>query len=194
MNLIERVKALATEPKVEWRAIDAEQVTMQDLFTKYVMILAAIPPVANFIGLCIVGSGPFGATVRMPLAAGVAYAVLMYLLSLGWVYVLAMVIQMFSPKFEGHGEFIDALKVAAFTPTPAWIAGVFGIIPALSIIGNLVSLYSLYLLYLGLPTLTEPPQEKEVPFFCVVVLTMIVLTVAFYVIAALMIPAPLRGF
>jgi hypothetical protein len=185
MNLIERVKALATEPKVEWRAIDAEQVTMQDLFTKYVMILAAIPPVANFIGLCIVGSGPFGATVRMPLAAGVAYAVLMYLLSLGWVYV---------PKFEGHGEFIDALKVAAFTPTPAWIAGVFGIIPALSIIGNLVSLYSLYLLYLGLPTLTEPPQEKEVPFFCVVVLTMIVLTVAFYVIAALMIPAPLRGF
>jgi len=194
MNIIERVKALAVDPKVEWRAIDAEQITMQDLFTKYVMILAAIPPVANFIGLCIVGSGPFGATVRMPLAAGVAYAVLMYLLSLGWVYVLAMVIQMFSPKFEGHGEFIDALKVAAFTPTPAWIAGVFGIIPALSIIGNLVSLYSLYLLYLGLPTLTEPPQEKEVPFFCVVVLTMIVLTVAFYVIAALMIPAPLRGF
>jgi hypothetical protein len=194
MNIIERVKALAVDPKVEWRAIDAEQITMQDLFTKYVMILAAIPPVANFIGLCIVGSGPFGATVRMPLAAGVAYAALMYLLSLGWVYVLAMVIQMFSPKFEGHGEFIDALKVAAFTPTPAWIAGVFGIIPALSIIGNLVSLYSLYLLYLGLPTLTEPPQEKEVPFFCVVVLTMIVLTVAFYVIAALMIPAPLRGF
>ena len=194
MNIIERVKALATDPKVEWRAIDAEQITMQDLFTKYVMVLAAIPPVANFVGLCIVGSGPFGATVRMPLAAGVAYAVLMYLLSLGWVYVLAMVIQMFSPKFEGHGEFIDALKVAAFTPTPAWIAGVFGIIPALSIIGNLVSLYSLYLLYLGLPTLTEPPQEKEVPFFCVVVLTMIVLTVAFYVIAALMIPAPLRGF
>ena len=194
MNIVERVKGFATDPKVEWRAIDAEQITVQELFTKYVMILAAIPPVANFIGLCIVGSGPFGATVRMPLAAGVAYAVLMYLLSLGWVYVLAMVIQMFSPKFEGHGEFIDALKVAAFTPTPAWIAGVFGIIPALSIIGNLVSLYSLYLLYLGLPTLTEPPQEKEVPFFCVVVLTMIVLTVAFYVIAALMIPAPLRGF
>jgi hypothetical protein len=150
--------------------------------------------VANFIGLCIVGSGPFGSTHRMPLAAGVAYAVLMYLLSLGWVYVLAMVIHWFSPKFEGHGEFMDALKVAAFTATPAWLAGVFGIIPALSIIGNLVSLYSLYLLYLGLPTLTEPPREKETPYFCVVVLTMIALTVAFYIVAALMIPSPLRGF
>jgi len=194
MNIVERVKGFATDPKVEWRAIDAEQITVQDLFTKYVMILAAIPPVASFIGLCIVGSGPFGSAVRMPLGAGVAYAALSYLLSLGWVYALAMVIQAFSPKFEGHGEFIDALKIAAFTPTPVWVAGVFGIIPALSIIGNLVSLYSLYLLYTGLPALTEPPQEKEVPFFCVVVLTMIVLTVAFYVIAALMIPAPMRGF
>ncbi|HSW84947.1 MAG TPA: Yip1 family protein [Usitatibacter sp.] len=194
MNIVERVKGLATDPKVEWRAIDAEEITVQDLFTKYVMIVAAIPPVASFIGLCIVGSGPFGSTVRMPLGAGVAYAALSYLLSLGWVYVLAMVIQAFSPKFEGHGEFIDALKIAAFTPTPAWVAGVFGIVPALSIIGNLVGLYSFYLLYTGLPALTEPPQEKEVPFFCVVVLTMIVLTVAFYVIAALMIPAPMRGF
>ena len=114
MNIIERVKGFATDPKVEWRAIDAEQITVQDLFTKYVMILAAIPAVASFIGLCIVGSGAFGSTVRMPLGAGVAYAALSYLLSLGWVYVLAMVIQAFSPKFEGHGEFIDALKVAAF--------------------------------------------------------------------------------
>lgn len=194
MNIVERVKGFATDPKIEWRAIDAEQITVQDVFTKYVMILAAIPPAASFVGLCIVGSGAFGSTVRMPLGAGVAYAALSYLLSLGWVYVLAIVIQSFSPKFEGHGEFIDALKIAAFTPTPAWIAGVFGIIPALSIIGNLVSLYSFYLLYTGLPALTEPPQDKEVPFFCVVVLTMIVLTVAFYVIAALMIPAPMRGF
>ena len=194
MNIIERVKGLATDPKVEWRAIDAEQVTVHDLFTKYVLILAAIPPVANFIGLCIVGSGPFGSTIRMGLAPGVAYAALMYLLSLGWVYVLALVIQWFSPKFEGHGELIDSMKVAAFTATPAWIAGVFGIIPALSIVGNLVALYSLYLLYIGLPTLTEPPEEKEIPYFCVVVLSMIALTVAFYIIAALMIPAPLRGF
>ena len=52
----------------------------------------------------------------------------------------------------------------------------------------------MYLLYLCLPTLTEPPEDKEIPYFCVVLLSMIVLTVAFYVIAALMIPAPLRGF
>jgi len=194
MKIVERVKGLILDPKIEWRAIDAEEHTIQDLYTRYVMILAAIPAVASFIGLCIVGSGPFGATHRMALGPGVAYMVLGYLLSLGWVYLLALVIQAFSPRFEGHGEFIDAFKVAAFMPTPAWIAGVFSLIPSLSIIGFLVGLYSLYLLYVGLPILTEPPQEKEIPFFAVVILTVIVLTVAFYVLAALLIPAPLRGF
>jgi len=194
MNIVERVKGLVLDPKVEWRAIDAEPHTVQDLYTRYVMPLAAIPAVASFIGLCIVGSGAFGSTHRMPLGAGVAYAALMYLLTLGWVYVLALVIHAFAPKFEGHGDFIDALKVAAFTPTPAWIGSVLSIIPALSIVGNLIGLYSLYLLFIGLPTLTEPPEDKALPYFCVVLLTMIVLTVAFYVLAALVIPAPLRGF
>ena len=194
MKIADRGKSLALEPKVEWRAIDAEEQSIQDIFTRYVLPLAAIPPVASFIGLCIVGSGPFGATHRMGAGAGIAYAVLMYVLELAWVYVLALVVHAFAPKFEGHGELIDALKLSAYTATPAWIGGVFSVIPSLSIIGNLIALYSLYLLYLGLPTLTEPPKEKEIPYFCVVVITMIVLTVVFYVVAALMIPAPMRGF
>lgn len=194
MKIVERVKGLVLDPKVEWRAIDAEEHTVQDLFTRYVMPLAAIPAVASFIGYCIVGSGPFGATVRMPLGAGVSYAVLSYVLNLAFVFVLAQVIHAFSPKFEGHGEFIDALKVASYTPTPVWVAGIFSLVPSLSIIGFLISLYSLYLLYVGLPVLTEPPEDKALPYFCVVVLTVIVLSVAFYVIAQLIIPAPLRGF
>jgi len=68
------------------------------------------------------------------------------------------------------------------------------VIPSLWIIGFLLSLYSVYLLFVGLPILTEPPKEKELPYFCVVLLTMIVLTVVFFVVAALLIPAPLRGF
>ena len=194
MKIVDRVKGLVVDPKVEWRAIDAEEHTVQGLFTGYVMILAAIPAVAGFIGMSIVGSGVFGTTVRMSLGAGIAHMVLQYLLSIGWVYIFALVIQAFSPKFEGHGDFIDALKVAAYTPTPYWVASVLTIIPSLWIISFLVGLYSAYLLYLGLPTLTEPPEDKALPYFCVVLITMIVLSVAFFVVAALLIPAPLRGF
>jgi len=194
MNLADRVKGLVVDPRIEWRAIDAEEHTVQGLFTRYVMFLAAIPAVAGFIGMCIVGSGVFGHTVRMPLATGIAHMALSYLLSLAFVYLFAMVIHAFAPKFEGHGDFIDALKVAAFTPTPFWVAGILNVIPSLWIIVFLASLYSVWLLYLGLPTLTEPPEDKALPYFCVVLLTMIVLTVVLYVVTALLIPAPLRGF
>jgi hypothetical protein len=194
MNLVERAKKLILQPKQEWQVIDAEPHTVQDLYTNYVMILAAIPAVCGFIGYSIVGIGAWGATYRMPIGAGVANLVVGYLLSLAWVYVLALVIEAFAPKFGGKKDLDQALKLAAYTPTPAWIAGVFSIIPALSIIGWLASLYSLYLLFLGLPILMKAPEDKAIPYFLVVILAAIVLSVVFFIIAALAIPSPARGF
>ena len=174
MNLVDRVKGLILQPKREWVAIEAEPHSVQDLYTRYVMILAAIPPVSAFIGYSIVGIGVFGNTFRVPIGAGVTHMVVGYLLSLGAVYLLALVIDAFAPKFGGQKDFIQALKVAAFTPTPAWLAGIFSIIPSLWIIGVLLGLYSLYLLYVGLPILMKTPEEKSVPYIVVVILAAIV--------------------
>ncbi len=194
MNLAERVKGLFLDPKVEWRAIDAEAQTQQQLYTGYVMIPPATPAFAGFVGQSLVGVGILGQTYRVPLGAGLGFAVITYLFNLAWVFVMAHVIHFFGPKFDGHGEFIDAAKAAAFVPTPAWLGGVLSIIPSLAIVGFLVSLYSLYLLYLALPVLIEPREEKEVPYFCVVVISLVVLSVVLYAVAALLIPSPVRGF
>lgn len=194
MNLVERARNLILQPRQEWQLIEAEPHTVQDLYTGYVMILAAIPAVCGFIGYSIVGAGAWGATTRMPIGAGVAYAVVGYLLSLGWVYILALIIEAFAPKFEGKKDFDQALKVAAYMPTPAFIAGAFSVIPALAIIGSLLSLYSLYLLFVGLPILMKTPEDKAIPYFCVVILAVIMVTVVFYIITALAIPSPMRGF
>ena len=53
------------------------------------------------------------------------------------VYVVAMVIQQAADKFDGHGDFNQALKVAAYSPTAAWIAGVFSLLPPLSVLGQI---------------------------------------------------------
>jgi hypothetical protein len=193
-KIVERAKKLILQPKQEWQAIDGEPHTVQDLYTQYVMILAAIPALCGFIGFSIVGFGAFGATYRVPIGAGIAHLVVSYLLSLGWVYALALIIDAFAAKFDAKRDFDQALKVAAFTATPAWIAGVFNIIPSLSIIGSLLSLYSLYLLFVGLPILMKPPEDKALPYFVVVILAAIVLSVVFFVVASLAIPGPVRGF
>lgn len=194
MNVVERAKNLILQPSQEWKVIDAEPHTVQDLYTRYVMILAAIPAVCAFIGFSLVGVGVFGATYRTPMASGVAYLVVSYLMGLATVYVFALVIDALAPSFGGQKNFIQALKVAAFTPTAAWLAGVFSIIPSLSIIGALLSLYSLYLLYVGLPLLMKTPEDKTIPYIVVVLIAAIVLVVVITTVVGLTLPGPIRGF
>jgi Yip1-like protein len=193
MNLVERAKNIILQPKQEWPVIAGETHTVQGLYTQYVMILAAIGPVASFIGYSLVGFGGFGTTVRIPIGSGVAYMVVSYLLSLGAVYVVALVIDALAPNFGSEKNFMQAFKVAAFAPTASWLAGIFSIVPALAILG-LLGLWSLYLLFIGLPLLMKTPADKAVPYTVVVLIVVIVIAVLIGTISALIIPSPARGF
>lgn len=194
MNLVDRAKNILLQPKAEWAVIANEPHTVQDLYTGYVMILAAIPPIAAFIGFSVVGVSVLGGSYRIPIASGIAQLVLSYVLALGSVYVLALIIDALAPNFGGEKNFMQALKVSAFAPTAAWVAGIFAIIPLLSILTILGGLYSLYLLYLGLPALMRAPEDKAVPYTVVVIIVAIVLSIVVGVIAGLVVPSPMRGF
>ncbi|HEX7606712.1 MAG TPA: YIP1 family protein, partial [Usitatibacter sp.] len=117
-----------------------------------------------------------------------------YVLSLGCVPVLALLIDALAPGFGGEKNFIQALKVSAFAPTPLWLAGVFSVIPSLWIIGALLSIYSLYLLYVGLPILMKTPEDKAIACVAVVIMAAIVLVVVVKVVIDLTIPGPIRGY
>ena len=194
MNLVERAKNIILKPKQEWPVIAAEPHTVQGLYTQYVMILAAIPAVAAFIGFSLIGTSGFGVSYRLPIAAGVAHMIVSYVLSLGMVYVLALIIDALAPTFGGQKNFMQAFKVAAFAPTASWLAGIFYIVPALGILAVLGGLYSLFLLYAGLAPLMKTSQEKSIAYTVVVILAAIVLTVIIAAVSALVLPGPVRGF
>ena len=196
MNVVDRAKKIVLQPKQEWPVIAQEPYTVLSVYTEYVMILAAIPAVAAFIGFSLIGvSGfGFGASYRVPIGAGVANMVLTYLLALATVYVMAFIIDALATHFGAHKNFMDSLKVAAFAPTPAWLAGIFYVIPALSILAIIGALYSLYLLYLGIETIKQPSSDKGAAYTVVVVVAAIVVWVIAGAIAALVIPSPVRGF
>jgi hypothetical protein len=193
MNLVERAKNIIMQPKAEWAKIATEPHTVQGLYTQYVMILAAIPAVASFIGLSLIGYSGFGVAYRVPIGSGIAYMVVGYLMSLATVYVLALIIDALAPSFGGQKNFNEAIKVAAFAPTASWLAGIFNIMPALSILG-LLGLYSLYLLYTGLAPLMKSPPEKSIPYTVVIIIAALVLAVVAGAIAGLVLPSPVRGF
>ena len=176
MNLVERAKRLLLTPVPEWQVIEAEATTAGELYTQYVVPLAAIGPIARVVGFALIGVHvPFsGVVYRTPIGRAVVGAVVSYVLALAGVFVLAMIIDMLAPTFGGTKNRIQALKVAAYSITAWWLAGVFAILPGLSILG-ILGLYSIYLLYVGLPILMKSPPDKAGAYTVVVILVAVVL-------------------
>jgi hypothetical protein len=153
------------------------------LYTQYVMILAAVPAVSSFIGWSVVGFSGMGTTYRVPVAAGLANAVISYVLTLGSVYAMALVIDVVAAHFQGERDLMQALKVAAFFPTPWWIAGVFSLLPQLAILSVVGGLYSLWVLYTGLAPMMAVPEDRAMNYAAVVIFAAIVITMIVLVVA-----------
>src|SRR5215204_2893133 len=169
MNLSDRAKNIVLTPKTEWPLVDAEPTTVKDIYTGYVVPLALIPAVAGFIGSSLIGvSVPGLGTVRTGLGVGLASAILQFGLSLALVYAMALVIDALAPTFGGRKDMLSAFKVAAYSMTPTWLAGIFAVIPAISFLS---------LLGLGLPRLMRAPEDKAVAYTAVVVLAAVVLSI-----------------
>jgi hypothetical protein len=170
-DIVSRVKAILMTPKTEWPVIATETTTVADLYKNYVVILAAIPPLAMFIGMSIIGMGFY----RMPIGSGLTMAVAMYVMALVAVYVVALIIDALAPTFGSTKDQMQALKTAAYSLTAYWVSSIFLILPGL---GNLVALlgglYGLYLLYLGLPFTMRTPPDKAVAYTAVTVICTIV--------------------
>jgi hypothetical protein len=181
MNLVERIKGILLQPKSEWQTIEREPGDAGYLFSNYVAIVAAIPPVAAFIGTSIIGVGPF----RIGIVSGILHAVVVYVLSLISVFVVAYIIDFLAGTFGARKNLDNAMKVSAYAPTAAWVAGIFSIIPALSFLG-ILGLYSLYLLYTGVTALMKPPADKAIIYTIAVIVCVIVLWTIVFAIPAML--------
>ena len=193
MNLVERVRQLLLSPRTEWEVIDAESTTPAALCTGYVMPLAAIGPIAQVIGYSVFGIRvPFLGTYRVPIGSAVTTAIVTYMLTLIGTYLLGLIIDGLGPTFGAQRNQIQALKVAAYSSTAAWLAGVFALVPGLRPL-QILGLYSAYLLYLGLPTLMKAPRDKAMGYTVVVILGSIVLFMLIGFIAGRFLAVPTAG-
>lgn len=167
MALVDRVKNIIVSPATEWPKIAEEPATTQAILTGYVLILAAIGPIAMAISLLAHG-----------IVGGIAAGIVTYVVSLVVVFVVAWIADALAPSFGGQKDFVAALKLVAYAHTAAWVAGIFRLIPYLGgIIGLIAGIYSLYTFYLGAPVLKKCTTEKAVGYTLVVIVCVIVLWV-----------------
>jgi MFS family permease len=194
MDLIQRAKNICLTPTTEWPVIATEPATPGGLLGGYAAPLAAIGAIAGFIGGAIIGQTlPFLGHYRVPIVTALVAAIFTFGMALVGVFVLSLIIDALAPTFGGEKNSSQALKLAVYSYTPAWIAGVLQIFPVLGILGIFAALYGVYLLYLGLPHLMRSPQDKSIPYTVVVLICAVVLSVVITGVGALLIGASAAG-
>ncbi|HSQ79746.1 MAG TPA: Yip1 family protein [Casimicrobiaceae bacterium] len=178
MSIVDRVKGILLDPRSEWPRIAAEPSTVQSIYTGWVMILAAIGPVALLLS-----------------THSLQWAVAQYVLSLIITFVLALIVDSLAPSFGGTKDFIASLKLTAYSYTAAWLAGIFNLLGMLGgLLGLIATIYAFYTFFLGAPVLKKAAPEKAVPFTLVIVLFGIVLGIlAGYVFSGMMMTPHVGG-
>lgn len=177
MDIVARAKRLIIRPREEWRTIAGEPSDTASLFKNYVMPMSAIPVVAGFIGLAIFARMFAAVVPGLSVGTLLVQGVVSYILGLAGVWVFGKIVQALAPRFGGTGEEAPAMKLAAYSPTASWLAGVFAIVPPLAAL-TLLGLYSLYILYAGVPIVARVPENRTLVF----TLALIACSMALYLV------------
>ena len=170
MSIVDRVKNILLTPKREWPIIAAEPATISSIYTGYAIPLALLPLVGALLRGLLFNHG-FGLSFLL------VPAVLAYVISLGILYVMALIADAVAPSFDGRKNLVQAFKLVVYAATPQWVAGFFGFIPGLNVILSLVGFaYGAYLLYLGSTATMGVPESKSPGYTAVIIIIWIIVS------------------
>ena len=159
--IVTRAKSVVLTPQTEWPAIEHGGIDVPIPVIRYVAILALIPALSRFIGASLIGG-------YTSILAGLGGAAAAYVLTFAVVYLVALLVNMLAPSFGGEKNFGSALKLTVYSFTPAWLAGIFLVVPGLSFLG-ILGLYGAYVMWAGLPVLMKAPAQRALPYAATVV-------------------------
>lgn len=157
MEIVERASEMVRHPENEWAAVAGEDAGARDLTLNYVAPLAAIPALASFLGAALVGS----AGVRLGFGAALLQAVAGFAIDVAIVHVLAYVMAALAPRHGVRPDRAAIFRVAAYSLTPVWLAGIVGLIPQLSLLILGGYAYAGYLLALGTDRLLAAGRRSQ---------------------------------
>jgi hypothetical protein len=155
---------LLYHPKSEWSFIRKENYSLLQVYLRYAIFLALIPPASLFIGTTQYGWSIAGGDVmKMSVESAALIAVLFYFALLVGVGFVAYCTYWMERTFGADASLERCLIFTIFTSTPMFLSGFIGLLPILwlDVFVVLAAVcYSLYLLYVGIPIFMNIPEER----------------------------------
>lgn len=175
-GIFQRIKNMLLTPKNEWNVIASEPADIGKILINYFIPLLLIPTIAQILGWGLIGKsvGVLGYSVTIKgWNIGLVNGISTFITSIAAVFVIAFIIDLLAPSFKSEKNLNRSFQLSAYSYTPSMVAGIFYIIPSLSILVILAGIYSLVLFYLGLQPLKATPKESQVSYFIVIIIVTI---------------------
>ena len=180
--ILSHVWGLLSNPEAEWKSIRKENCTIGKCYCSHVLLLAAIPPLAGYIGTTQVGWQVVAREVqKLTPESALWIAILSYLTILVAVFFIGKMIHWMGQTYGAKQPLPQCIALAAYTATPLFLSGLMLFYPLLwlnLLLGLPVLGYTVYLLYTGVPIVMGIPQERGFLFSTAVLAVGLVTLVA----------------
>ena len=180
--LLSHVWGLFAHPEEEWKTIRKENCTIGRCYCSHVLVLAAIPALAGYIGTTQVGWQILTAEVhRLTHQSALWIAIVSYFTMLVAVFTIGKLIHWMGQTYGTKQSLSQCIALAAYTATPLFLIGVMLLYPVLwlnLLIGLVALAYTVYLLYLGVPIVMGVTKERGFLFSSAVLAVGLVALVA----------------
>ncbi len=155
---------LFTSPADGWLAIRNANLSVSEVYFRYVIPLALITPVCGFIGATQVGWPVAGADkLFMTPASAFRIAVLSFVAILVAIMMIGKLVQWMGQTYDANQPLSRCVSLAAFCITPLLFIGVATLYPPLwfiYLLGLPALGYSVFLLYTGVPIMMEVSNDR----------------------------------
>jgi hypothetical protein len=180
--VLSHVWGLLAHPEKEWKTIRKESYTIGKSYYSHVLLLAAIPPIAGYVGTTQVGWQVVSREVhKLTPESGQWIAILSYLTILVAVFTIGKLIHWMGRTYGAKKSLSQCIALAAYTATPLYLSGIMLLYPLLwlnLLLGLPVLAYTVYLLYTGVPIIMGIPRERGFLFSTAVLAVGLVTLVA----------------
>lgn len=168
----ELAKQVISNPVGIWKEVKEKPWTVSDIYKKYYMPLLAIPIVATYIGLNILGP--------LPVVSGFFKSIAMYAIQLVTFYIYALVVKALATQFGGNATLENCLKLLFVSGLPVMFASAVMIIPVplLVFIPLLAGLAGVYAFYQGIPEMTGTDPSKRLQIFVTLIVVVLFMCMA----------------
>ncbi len=161
---MKHILGLFLDPASEWVKIRGELDGVVAQYLKFILIIAAVPAFAWYIGATRVGWSLGDRTIKLTNASAIEVSLLFYLAMLVGTAVLGYMIHWMAKTYEAEkSSFAIGVRIAAYTCVPLFLTGAIGFYPLLWLdisLGIAAACYTVYLLYIGVPIVMQIPEQK----------------------------------